>query len=439
MAGEILVASGVGDDPPGGLYALEDGGLTVLDTSDTTGLAVAPDGATLARLLFTDDDPQTAGELLVYDATGVIAYRRIDTLQEPHAIVWHDGRWVAVSTLSNTLLWLDAAGEVIDERFMGGDGGDAWHLNNVLVHDGRLLASAFGRFDSHRGWNAPGARRGAGVVFDVRSGEDVITGLTCPHDPLFLDGAWLVCDSGTAALWRMAPDGTPADRLDLGGWTRGLAYDDERLYVGVSANRLSERTGTAEIAVLDRRSLAEIDRLRLPCREVFALVWVTPPLLEGLRAGFAVNPEARAGAGVFATSGWTANPRAPLADADRAARLDVEGMPARAPAGEFLSLRWSLENRGGARLSSRAANPVLVGARWVGPDGTPLPQEARARLPRTVGPGETVSGVLRVAAPRAVGRHHLLVSVVEEHVAWFDAGTAADIDVTPSAFAQSSY
>jgi Domain of unknown function (DUF4915) len=234
----VLVASGVGDDPPGGLYGFEDGGVTVLDNSDSTGLAVSPDGATLARLLFTDDDPQTAGELLVYDARGVVTYRRVDELQEPHAIGWHDGRWLAVSTLSNSFLWLDAAGTVVDRQFMGGDGGDAWHMNNVLVHDGRVLASAFGRFSTHRGWNAPGARRGAGIVFDVASGADVITGLTCPHDPLFLDGAWLVCDSGTAALWRMGRGGTPADRIDLGGWTRGLTYDDEHVYVGVSANRL---------------------------------------------------------------------------------------------------------------------------------------------------------------------------------------------------------
>jgi hypothetical protein len=442
----VLVASGVGDDPPGGLYAFEGGAPTVLDNSDTTGLAVSPDGTRLARLLFTDDDPQTCGELVVYDARGVAAYRRIDDLQEPHAIVWPGEQLIAVSTLSNSILWLDDTGRVTGTRFMGGDGGDAWHMNNVLVHEGRVLASAFGRFDTHRGWNAPGARRGAGIVFDVETGADVITGLTCPHDPLFLDGRWLVCDSGTAALWAIGADGRPEERVDLGGWSRGLTYDDDHVYAGVSANRLSERTGTAEIVVLDRRTLAERRRIALPCREVFALVWVEPALLEGLRAGLAVNPEARAAGDLFATAraeGGGSSAPAPLADADCDVRLTVGGVPAAVPAGQFLSLPFTMENRGGARLSSTGAQPVLAGARWFAADGAQLPAEARARLPRTVVPGGTASGVLRVQAPRATGRYRLSVSVLQEHVRWFDGVTPdavreADVEVTPSAWSEAA-
>jgi hypothetical protein len=437
----ILVASGVGDDPPGGLYAFEGGAPIVLDNSDTTGLAVSPDGTRLARLLFTDDDPQTCGELVVYDARGVVAYRRIDALQEPHAIVWPGDVLIAVSTLSNRILSLDETGTVVAERFMGGDGGDAWHMNNVLVHEGRVLASAFGRFETHRGWNAPGARRGAGIVFDVETGADVITGLTCPHDPLFLDGRWLVCDSGTAALWAIGADGRPERTIDLGGWTRGLTYDDDHVYAGVSANRLSERTGTAEIVVLDRATLTEQERLALPCREVFALVWVQPALLEGLRAGLAVNPEARpaAATGVFGTARGDGAATTPLADADCDVRVTVDGVPAAVPAGQFLSVPFAVENRGGARLSSTGAQPVLAGARWFAADGAQLPAEARARLPRTVVPGGTANGVLRMQAPRATGRYRLSVSVLQEHVRWFDgvtpdAAVEADVEVTPSAW-----
>lgn len=437
----VLVASGVGDDPPGGLYAFTGGAPEVLDNSDTTGLAVSPDGTRLARLLFTDDDPQTAAEFVVYDARGVLTYRRIDELQEPHAIVWRDDHLIAVSTLSNSILRLDETGRVLDRRFMGGDGGDAWHLNNVLVHEGRVLASAFGRFATHRGWNAPGARSRAGIVFDVESGADVITGLTCPHDPLFLDGRWLVCDSGTAALWRIGPDGRPDRQVDLGGWTRGLTYDDAHVYAGVSANRLSDRTGTAEIVVLDRATLVERGRLALPCREVFALVWVPPALLEGLRAGLAVNPEARTvtAPDLFTTARPPAPVADPLADADCDVRLTVDGVPARAPAGQFLSVRFTVENRGGARLSSTGEQPVLAGARWFAADGTPWPAEARARLPRTVAPGATAAGMLRVQAPRETGRYRLSVSVVQEHVRWFDAVAPeavheTDVEVTPSAW-----
>jgi hypothetical protein len=71
-AAPVLLASVLGDDTGGGVYvpgaAIE---AATVDDLSTVGMAVADDGATLARLVWTDDDPQTAGELLLYHARGV--------------------------------------------------------------------------------------------------------------------------------------------------------------------------------------------------------------------------------------------------------------------------------------------------------------------------------------------------------------------------------
>jgi hypothetical protein len=417
---DVLIASGIGDDPPGGLYALEDGAFATLDNSDTTGLAVSTDGARLARVLFTDDDPQTSGEFFLYDRRGVLTYRRIDALQEPHALAWRGDALLAVSTLINGVLWLDEHGSVLRTWTAGGEG-DCWHLNTMLVRDGRVLACAFGRFDSHRAWSRPGARDGAGIVFDVETGEDVITGLTAPHDPLWVDGGWLVCNSGTRELVRLDPAGTVMARRDLGGWTRGLTVDDKRVYVGVSSNRLSDRRGAAVVVALDRATLAEVDRWPLPCREVFALVWVSRALLEGLRAGLAVNSQHLSEGDrtdVFATAARSPIPAPDAAELD--VRLTVEQVPTTVAASGAVTLPFVVENRGRAGLASLGTRPILVGARWVGDDGEPLGQEARARLPHTVTPGERAGGKLRAMAPAEPGSYRLRVALVQEHVRWFD-------------------
>jgi hypothetical protein len=283
-----LLATGLGEPGSGGAFLLNGGQVERIDELSTTGVAVSADGAMLARLLWNDQDTELAGELMIYDAMGLVVYRRIEDLREAHGVVWHEGRWVAVSTLRNSLLWLDASGNTVCCHAAPGVG-DCWHLNNLLVHEGRLLACAFGRFEEHRGWSDRSARVGRGVVFDLADGRDVLSGLTCPHDPCALDGGWLVCNSASEELLRCDLEGAVVERCALGGWTRGLAYDEERIYVGVSAHRELGLEGTASVAVLDRGTLQELDRWMLPCREVFSLVFVPGALVEGLRAGVSIS------------------------------------------------------------------------------------------------------------------------------------------------------
>jgi hypothetical protein len=159
-----------------GPRVLESARFSAIDDMSTTGLAASADGNHLARLAWTDDGLDIPGALRVYDRFGLLAYHRVDDLREPHSALLDGDVLVMVSTRTNAILWLDRAGRIGRQWKAPGEG-DCWHVNSLTTHRGRLLASAFGRFDHHRGWGDPTARIGQGIVIDARSGRDALTGL----------------------------------------------------------------------------------------------------------------------------------------------------------------------------------------------------------------------------------------------------------------------
>jgi uncharacterized protein DUF4915 len=280
-----LLISCLGEQTGGGLFTYDGKTVEQLDTLSSTGLAVADDR--FGRLLWSSGEAGSVGELLVYDEVGVARYFRIDALREPHDLAWDGDAFVAVSTMSNSVVWLSPSGEV--SRTWQADGnGDAWHLNSVFPVDGRLVAAAFGRFSRHREWS-DGRAAGTGIVFDLATGEDIVKGLSCPHDPRLVDGLWLICNSARKELIAVEPtSGTVRHRVQLEGWTRGLTVHEDLVYVGESANRAIPVPGElASVAVIDRRTWLVINRLPLPCQEVFDMIHVPQALARGVRQGSA--------------------------------------------------------------------------------------------------------------------------------------------------------
>jgi len=441
VTGAKIVITGFGDrDTGGGAFVLEGDTVRRLDWLASMGLAVDQAGGRVARLL---RDAGELGEVLVSDARGIEAYRRIDALTHAHGAVWLDGLLVVASTSSNSLLWLSPGGDLVRAWKAPGDG-DAWHLNSPVVHEGRLLACAFGRFDAHRGWAAPGAARGRGIVFDIESGDALLAGLSSPHDPFRLDGRWAVCDSADGSVDVFEDDGTIAERVPLGGWTRGVAVVGDRVHVGVSARRQESPGARAAVVTLDRATLAEVGRVGLPCREIYAVAEVPQPLVDGMERGFRTN-ESRVGdadqhalfraAGVEPELLWAVSDPLP----ETACRTTLEAsLPTALRVGETVTVPWSLTNRGGAVLPMAHPHPVHVGARWLTDDGIVVAQHERAELPRSVPPGATVEGTLTLTAPEGSPRHLLLrLSPVQEFVRWFDDvdpvnGVAGRVAVAPA-------
>ena len=290
-AGFALVAStatidGVG----GGVFALGPGGFRQVD--QLAGAGMATDGRRLARLLAADDYEglRPRGRLAVYDEHGCITALDLPHVPDPHDLVAANGRLWAASPWRDAVVAMDWDGRLSREWRMG-SALDAWHLNCLRPHAGRLYATAFGRFDTHRAWARDAG--GTGILFDVGRRAVVGGGLTQPHDPRWVDGAWLVADSGRHSVVRMdAATGEIVEGVELTGWTRGIAVAHDRIWVGESTVRRSSDGGRlASVAMLDRRTLEVLDRFDVESPEIYGLYLVPTRFLDAIARG-----ESRAGA-----------------------------------------------------------------------------------------------------------------------------------------------
>jgi hypothetical protein len=416
-----LLASGFGERSGGGVFAVTGTRVEQLDSLSSTGLAVA--NGRLARLVRSATE-HYGSELLVYDAHGVERYVRLDEVVDPHDIVWDGSGYIVASTTANSLFWLSAAGEVIRRWTAPGDG-DAWHLNSLALADGRLYAAAFGRFDHHRDWTGHKGD-GRGIVFDVGSGRDVVTGLDCPHHPRRVESSWLVCNSAQHDLVELDNDGRVRRRLALSSWTRGLAITETTIFVGESRTRDRPDEGAeASIAVVSREDWQVRERVALPCEEIYDIVVAPPDLVEGVRRGFRTNPLRAAErdqlalfdqVGVRPERLWATGDA--LAPEDCRVALTAE-VPQELSAGSWHEIACGMENLGSAFLVSAPPHPVHLSYRWTA-DGVAEEGE-RTRLPWSIAPAASAQCYLGLRAPAAPGVYELVVTLVQEEVAWFDA------------------
>ena len=276
----MILAACVDQEGAGGLYAWDSGALTRVDPVNTSSVRAA--AGKLFRLFYSE--PGGSAGIAAYDANGLLWYHRLDGHGEAHHIGLDGGNLVIASTFANKLVWLSPAGEALGEWPVRGRG-DCRHINATCPHNGRLLVCAFGRFDTHRGWEEH-ARDGSGIVFDLSTDEDVLTGLNAPHHPVLIDGRWLVCDSGLERVVVIdAVTKKPAASVPLGGWTRGVAVLDDCIAVGISAPRHGPPAQRSAIALLCRRTYKELERIPVPAREIGDLCVVDEALYRGCLEG----------------------------------------------------------------------------------------------------------------------------------------------------------
>ena len=420
----VLLASCLGDDTGGGVFAFNGCSVERVDTLSTTGMFYT--GEKLLRVLWSDDHP--VGEVLVYDQSGVQRYYRVDGVSSVHDVALDQDCLLLVSTGTNRLVWLNAAGELAREWKAPGDG-DAWHLNSVFRHNGELYVSAFGRFENHREW-AENGNQNSGIIFNLKDQVDLFAGLSRPHNPRWLDGAWTVCNSGTRDVLELGRGGSVVRRVHLDGWTRGLAVCDLFIFVGESGNRHdSHPPGHASIVVVDRQTWRPLGRLSLPSREIYDLVLVPRAIYAGLMRGFRTNPLRSAeteqyalfrSAGVEPVRLWaTGKPLPP-----EACRVHVDAeLPTSMDPKQVLRVPCSVENTGSAVYVTALPYPVHFSYKWIDQNsGSLLPDCEGLRTPlyEALGPGQKQKYELQVQAPEAQGDFILRLTLVQENVAWFD-------------------
>lgn len=266
--------SGIGT---GGFVCVHEGKATVIDKIDSTGLCES--GGVYYRFA------RGLRSIVGYCSDGVRFLLRVPEARDVHDFTLRDGQFVCISTGTNEVLWVDPLGTVT-RRWQAEGERDAWHLNCLCEVEGRLHVSAFGEFPAHRDW--VGNCRGRGFILDLESGSKVVTELNGPHNPRFIGGEWVVCDSHASSV--VFRRGTEAARtLKLAGFTRGLAYDEHYLYVGESADRKADVPAeVSSIAVIDRGTLEVIDRIEIPFPEIYEIMIVT----EDFARAMATTPEA---------------------------------------------------------------------------------------------------------------------------------------------------
>ncbi|MGV3532107.1 MAG: DUF4915 domain-containing protein [Chthoniobacteraceae bacterium] len=254
--------SGIGT---GGFTAVREGEAVILDKIDSTGICRG------AGLIFRFARGLRA--LHGYRDGRLEFTLKLPELRDIHDVVLQpDGTFLMVSTGTNEVVWVDHFGRVT-KRWKGDGEDDAWHLNCVCERDGRMFLSAFGRFPSNRAW--VGKCTETGMILDLETGEDVVTSLSGPHNPRWIDDQWVICNSHGRDLV-IQNDAGERRHVPLGGFTRGFAHDAHYFYVGESANRKAEKPAeTSSIAVLRRDTYEVVHRFTIPFPEIYELLLVS--------------------------------------------------------------------------------------------------------------------------------------------------------------------
>ncbi len=438
----------------GGLYDLATGVPEALDDLPTSGLSLG--GGRLWRVLRAPGEQTSTCELMSYDARGVRSYQRYDAIRDPHDVLWFDGAPHISSSWDDAVWRVDPGADEPVMVWQGSTVPDGWHVNSLVDVDGALHVCAFGRFDRHKGWK-DATRDGVGFVRELRTGRDVLTDLSHPHTPRRRGGRWYVCESTKGSLTELAPDGTVRRRARVDRFTRGLAFVGPYALVGGNAHREHE-DDRGEIAVVDMRTFAVVERIPMPCLEIYDILTVGAGVVRGVSTGFGANaaraveqhrsaarPDDRqptpADAGVQLVTPHTAAALAAMGlplDPDNASRCGVRGaLPAVARAGEVT--RWAVEvvNRSDGPLGTVPPRPVKVGARWFrladghdepGPDDEPE-VNPMGPISRILPPRMRTEIDVPIEVPDEPGRYEVRVALRQPGLGWFGVRVQGDVVV----------
>lgn len=178
-----------------------------------------------------------------------------------------NGTIYAVSTGTNEVLQLNKDGSIA-KTWSFGSGKDSWHINGVDLWDGKLVASAFGKFDGEGAYE--GKTKGAGIVFEVEGQKEIWTGLSGPHTPRSdAKGNKYICDSGSNRLV-IKQAGAEKEVQFPGAFPRGLAFGKNSIYVGL--NFVNGQSGNSRIAVLDNSTFEKTSEIQLDIPEIYDVV-----------------------------------------------------------------------------------------------------------------------------------------------------------------------
>jgi hypothetical protein len=138
--------------------------------------------------------------------------------------------------------------------------------------EGKVVLSAFGEFDSLRGYKHHSFQQG--FVVDIESGVKLWKGLSQPHSPAQHQGKYFICNSEAKQVLVKDADGNITS-LQFDGYTRGLAIGRDYIYIGLSQSRNiapeCDADNFARIVAINSLSLEKCGEISLPFAEIYDL------------------------------------------------------------------------------------------------------------------------------------------------------------------------
>jgi uncharacterized protein (TIGR03032 family) len=398
----------------------KEGAILSLDLNQATYTALLPYPGALAATrdhLYIARNLGERTRLEKYDRAGLVWMRRVAECLDTHSLALFDDQIVLCSTGTNQVIFLDQDG-VERSRWSPDPSAeaDSWHLNSLIVSQGQLFATCFGRFREFRGW--ADHTDGAGLLIEIPSGRAVLQGFTAPHDPRRIEDGWLVNDSAGARTLLVSDTGTTQEIVTGTGFARGLAVLPQAYVIGFSTARTVERQeGCASAWCVDRRTRQVLTTVNLPHAEIgHIIVAPAPEVLTAVR-----SEQAGAGPCLLAAS-------SPIPERDRAGSVVVVGAtrPSATQAG-VVEVSIRLTNEGQAVWSSGGELPLHVVHRLQTVDGQVLvPEGPRTRLPVPLHPGKSLTFTLAVDLTlcRYLPAAAVWISLVQESIAWWEPTSA---------------
>lgn len=259
----------------GGLFAAFGGQIRHLSCLDGTGLAIAE------GKIFRALQANGANAIATYETQRRQSWTLSSEPMDIHDVLFVDGRLFVACTQLNCVVELNSSMEEVCRYALPGEP-DSVHLNSLCLYRGKLLASVFGNFSTHRGYKGNTYLRGE--VRDLVTGDIFIAGLSQPHSLCVIDERLMLCNSESGELLTYL-DNVCVARLKVGGYVRGLAVGIEHFYVGVSISRnvQSSNGSFAQATVLAVRKDTGVveDHLSVPVREIYDLRIVHDEIFAG--------------------------------------------------------------------------------------------------------------------------------------------------------------
>lgn len=245
----------------GGVFLAHDGSVRALDYLSTTGLSIS--GQRFARAI------QPA--LLALHDRGMVEIIGTDfEFDDVHDALLEDDNCYLVDTAGNGIILFNMGGSEVTRWTFPGEP-DSWHINCVARIHGSMCFTAFGDFRRHREYK--GETAGRGFVQSLATGQRLAEGLSQPHSLKEYEDGFLVANSECCELLMYPREGgEPIRKINLGGYVRGVAFNEKHIFAGLSRSRNVPpgiATSAAKIVAVSRATWTVEEELELPFNEVY--------------------------------------------------------------------------------------------------------------------------------------------------------------------------